>query len=138
MPPAAHIGANTAHGGVVILGFPTVLIGGTPASRIGDMHTCPMVTVLVPHVGGPFILGSFTVLVGGMPQSKVGDTLVCVGPPDVLVMGAPTVQVGMMGGGGGFGAAMTGLAGAGMPMAGNVYTPASPPAGAPPGAPGSS
>jgi uncharacterized Zn-binding protein involved in type VI secretion len=69
-----------------------------------------MVTGIVPHVGGPFILGSFTVIVGGMPQSKVGDTLICVGPPDVLVMGAPTVQVGMVGGGGGFGAAMAGLA----------------------------
>ena len=26
---------------------------GKPAARITDMHTCPMVTVLVPHVGGP-------------------------------------------------------------------------------------
>ena len=109
MPFAAHIGGVTAHGGVVTVGFPTVIIGGTPASRIGDLHTCPMVTGIVPHVGGPFILGSFTVITGGMPQSKVGDTLICVGPPDELVMGAPTVQVGMVGGGGGFGAVMSGL-----------------------------
>lgn len=88
------------HGGIVTVGFPTVLIGGPPASRIGDLHTCPLVTVLVPHVGGPFIMGAFTVLTGNMPQSKQFDTLVCVGPPDALAMGCPTVLIGMVGGGG--------------------------------------
>ena len=110
MPFAARISDPTAHGGIVTIGFPTVIIGGMPASRIGDMHTCPMFTGLVPHVGGPFILGSFTVIVGSMPQSKVGDMLICVGPPDTLIMGCPTVQVGMAGGGGGAGAVMAGLA----------------------------
>lgn len=109
MPPAARISDQTAHGGIVTAGCPTVLICNLPAARIGDLHTCPMVTGVVPHVGGPFITGSFTVLVGGMPQAKVGDTLVCTGPPDTLIMGAPTVQVGMAGGGGGFGSAMAGL-----------------------------
>ncbi len=110
MPFAARISDPTAHGGIVTIGFPTVIIGGMPASRIGDMHICPMFTGLVPHVGGPFILGSFTVIVGSMPQSKVGDMLICVGPPDTLIMGCPTVQVGMAGGGGGAGAVMAGLA----------------------------
>lgn len=82
------------------VGFPTVLIGGPPASRIGDMHTCPLSTGPVPHVGGPFVLGAFTVLTGNMPQSRQGDSLICVGPPDVLAMGMPTVLVGMAGGGG--------------------------------------
>jgi uncharacterized Zn-binding protein involved in type VI secretion len=110
MPPAARISDQTAHGGIVTVGFPTVLICNLPAARIGDLHTCPMVTGVVPHVGGPFITGSFTVLVGSMPQAKVGDMLVCVGPPDTLIMGAPTVQVGMAGaGGGGFGSAMAGM-----------------------------
>jgi len=98
--PACTITSQTAHGGIVTVGFPTVLIGGKPASRIGDLHVCPMVTVLVPHVGGPFVLGSPTVLVGMMPQSRVTDQLVCVGPPDVAVMGVPTVLVGMAGAGG--------------------------------------
>jgi uncharacterized Zn-binding protein involved in type VI secretion len=80
-----------------------------PASRIGDMHVCPMVTVLVPHVGGPFVLGSFTVLVGGVPQSRVTDMLVCVGPPDILVKGSPTVMVGMVGAMGMVGLVMGGL-----------------------------
>ena len=26
-----------------------------PAARVGDMHTCPMVTGVVPHVGGPIL-----------------------------------------------------------------------------------
>ena len=102
--PACRIGDLTAHGGSIILGFPTVLIGFMPASRIGDMHVCPMVTGIIPHVGGPFILGSPTVLVGFMPQSRVTDMLVCVGPPDVAVLGCMTVLVGMAGAGGAGGA----------------------------------
>ncbi|NOQ36418.1 MAG: type VI secretion protein, partial [Methylococcaceae bacterium] len=26
---------------------------GFPAARITDMHVCPMVTGVIPHVGGP-------------------------------------------------------------------------------------
>ncbi len=111
--PACTITSQTAHGGIVIVGFPTVLIGMMPASRIGDNHVCPMVTGVVPHVGGPFILGSPTVLVGNMPQSRVTDTLVCVGPPDVAVMGCETVLVGMAGAGGAAGA-MGGVAAMGV------------------------
>jgi uncharacterized Zn-binding protein involved in type VI secretion len=73
------------------------------------MHICPMVTVVVPHVGGPLVLGSFTVLTGFMPQSRVGDMLICVGPPDAVAMGCPTVMVGMAGGGMGLGAIMAGI-----------------------------
>jgi len=102
--PAATITSETAHGGVVMVGFPQVMINFMPASRIGDMHVCPMVTGVVPHVGGPFILGSMTVLVGMMPQSRVTDQLTCVGPPDVCVMGAETVLVGEAGAGGAAGA----------------------------------
>jgi uncharacterized Zn-binding protein involved in type VI secretion len=115
--PACTITSQTAHGGIVTVGFPQVLINFMPASRIGDLHVCPMVTGIVPHVGGPFILGSPTVLVGMMPQSRVTDQLVCVGPPDVAVMGAETVLVGMAGAGGAAGA-MGGVAamGASVPM----------------------
>jgi len=98
--PACTITSQTAHGGMVTVGFPTVLIGFLPASRIGDLHVCPMTTGPVPHVGGPFILGSPTVIVGEMPQSRVTDQLTCVGPPDVAVMGCETVLVGAAGGGG--------------------------------------
>ena len=68
-----------------------------PAARLGDMHVCPMVTVLVPHVGGPVAIGCPNVLIGGMPAARMGDVLVCVGPPDVIAVGSPTVLIaGMM------------------------------------------
>lgn len=67
-----------------------------PASRIGDMHVCPMVTGVVPHVGGPIVMGSADVFTGKIPQSKVGDMCTCVGPPDVVVMGSATVLVNEM------------------------------------------
>jgi len=64
-----------------------------PAARIGDMHVCPMVTVLVPHVGGPIAMGAPTVLIGGVPAARIGDMGVCVGPPDVVMMGSPKVLI---------------------------------------------
>lgn len=66
---------------------------GQPAARISDMHVCPMVTGVVPHVGGPIVLGSPTVLTGCLPQARVTDMLVCVGPPDMVAMGSTTVLV---------------------------------------------
>lgn len=67
-----------------------------PAARLGDMHVCPMVTGVVPHVGGPIVLGCPTVLIGGMPAARVGDMAICVGPPDVIAMGSFTVMIGGM------------------------------------------
>lgn len=67
-----------------------------PASRITDMHVCPMVTGVVPHVGGPIVLGCFTVLTGMLPQARVTDMCVCVGPPDTIVKGSMTVMVGKL------------------------------------------
>lgn len=66
---------------------------GQPASRITDMHTCPMTTGPVPHVGGPITLGAPTVLTGKLPQARVTDMAVCVGPPDTIVKGSATVLV---------------------------------------------
>jgi uncharacterized Zn-binding protein involved in type VI secretion len=95
MPPAARVGDSTAHGGVITgPGSPTVLIGGMPAARVGDMHTCPMVTGVVPHVGGPITMGSATVLIGGQPAARVGDMATCTGPPDAIAMGAMNVIIG--------------------------------------------
>ena len=69
---------------------------GPPAARLTDMHTCPMVTGVVPHVGGPIAIGCFTVLTGNLPQARVGDIAVCVGPPDTIALGSFTVLVGGM------------------------------------------
>ncbi len=68
-----------------------------PAARITDMHTCPMTTGTVPHVGGPVTgPGESTVLIGGMPAAVVGDRCICVGPPDTIVKGSATVMIGNM------------------------------------------
>jgi uncharacterized Zn-binding protein involved in type VI secretion len=65
-----------------------------PAARLGDMHVCPAITVLVPHVGGPILPPAApTVLTGFMPQARVGDMAVCVGPPDAIAMGSMSVVV---------------------------------------------
>jgi uncharacterized Zn-binding protein involved in type VI secretion len=67
---------------------------GMPAARITDMHVCPMVTGLVPHVGGPITgPGAVTVLIGGLPAARSGDMLVCVGPPDVIATGSAKVLI---------------------------------------------
>ncbi|HVA48804.1 MAG TPA: PAAR domain-containing protein [Pirellulales bacterium] len=68
---------------------------GQPAARLTDMHVCPMVTGIVPHVGGPIAApGAPTVLIGGLPAARVGDMAVCVGPPDVIALGSFTVLIG--------------------------------------------
>lgn len=66
---------------------------GQPAARIGDMHICPMVTGVVPHVGGPVVLGAPNVLVGSMPQARISDMVTCTGPPDAITGCSPTVLV---------------------------------------------
>ena len=66
-----------------------------PAARLSDLHACPLSDGPKPHVGGPIIgPGVVTVLVGDMPAAVVGDTAVCVGPPDTIVSGSGTVQIG--------------------------------------------
>jgi uncharacterized Zn-binding protein involved in type VI secretion len=70
---------------------------GKPAARITDMHTCPMVTGTVPHVGGPILPpGEPTVLIGGLPAARVGDMSTCTGPPDSIAVGSATVLIGGM------------------------------------------
>lgn len=66
-----------------------------PAARLTDLHSCPMVTGQVPHVGGPVAgPGVATVLIGGMPAAVAGDTAICTGPPDSIVAGSATVTIG--------------------------------------------
>ena len=66
-----------------------------PAARLTDMHTCPMVTGVVPHVGGPIIPPCCpTVLIGFLPAARVGDLATCVGPPDVIALGSMSVLIG--------------------------------------------
>ncbi|QEH43691.1 PAAR domain-containing protein [Chitinophaga sp. XS-30] len=95
MPPAARVSdmhvcpmvtATVPHVGGPALppGGTTVLIGGMPALRMGDMLTC---------TGPPdsVVLGSATVLIGGMPAARMGDSTAHGGS---IVAGCPTVLIG--------------------------------------------
>ena len=60
----------------------TVMIGGLPAARVGDMFTC---------VGPPDVIamGSMKVMIGGKPAARMGDTTAHGGN---IVLGYPTVN----------------------------------------------
>lgn len=65
------------------------------AARVSDMHSCPMVTGVVPHVGGPILPpGAPTVLIGGLPAARATDMATCTGPPDTIAKGSATVLIG--------------------------------------------
>ncbi len=93
MPPAARAGDPTGHPGVLTgPGCLTVLIGGAPAIRVGDLHTCSFPPP-PPHPPGPVLPpGCPTVLLGGLPAARVGDMAVCGAP--ILPPGCPTVLIG--------------------------------------------
>jgi len=78
VPPIPHVG------GPVLMGCPTVLIGGVPAARVTDTALC---------VGPPDIIvkGSATVLIGFMPAARMGDLTAHGG---TIAMGFPQVLIG--------------------------------------------
>jgi len=74
-----HVG-----GPILPPGEPTVLIGGLPAAKVGDMCVC---------TGPPdsIVAGSATVLIGGMPAARMGDSTAHGGS---IVLGEFTVLIG--------------------------------------------
>jgi uncharacterized Zn-binding protein involved in type VI secretion len=94
--PAARVGDQTGHGTPLGPGpgCPTVLIKGMPAWRVGDLHTCPVFTLLVPHVGGSVASGSTSVLIGGLPAARQTDMVQEAGGPNPIVKGEPSVLIG--------------------------------------------
>ncbi|HEX2295442.1 MAG TPA: PAAR domain-containing protein [Actinomycetota bacterium] len=92
MPPAARVGDPTGHPGTITgPGVQTVLVGGTPAAVVGDLHTCAFPPPAGPHPPSPITKGSTTVMIGGRPAARMGDLTGCGAP---IVGGAPTVMVG--------------------------------------------
>jgi len=79
VPPIPHVG-----GPILPPCCPTVIIGGMPAARVGDMCVC---------VGPPDViaLGSFTVLIGGVPAARLADMTAHGG---MIAIGCPTVIIG--------------------------------------------
>ena len=100
MPAAARIGDLTSHGtpltpATPASGSPNVLIGGAPAWRAtADVHTCPLVSGTVPHVGGVVLKGSATVYINNLPAVRQGDTIVESGPSNSITAGCITVEIG--------------------------------------------
>lgn len=91
MPPAARVGDPTAHPGVLSgPGMPTVLIGGQPATVVGDVHACAFPGV-TPHPPTPVAKGSGMVLVGGRPVARLSDISGCASP---IIFGIPPVEIG--------------------------------------------
>src|SRR5215510_3238008 len=114
--PAARLGDSTMHGSPLLgAPCPTVLIGGKPAWRITDQHTCPIPNAPplacdgAPHGPGITTLipdgGSGMVLICGKPAARVGDivmephALIPLPPPNTIAVGEFTVLIGQGGGG---------------------------------------
>jgi len=56
-----------------------------------------MVTGIVPHVGGPILPpGVPTVLIDFLPAATLTSMAVCVGPPDMVIMGSLGVMIGYL------------------------------------------
>lgn len=112
--PKPHVG-----GPIIPPGCVTVLTGGLPQARVGDVATC---------VGPPDVIatGSPTVLVGGMMAARMFDTTVHGGK---ITGGLPTVLIGTGGGAGGGGGG--GVVGAAPPVPPTVppAAPTTPPGG---------
>ena len=95
MSQAARVTDMTSHGTPLTgVGSPNVLIGGLPAWRVGDIHTCPLVTGTVPHTGGSVAMGSTTVLINNLPAARQGDMIIETGPSNTITIGCPTVLIG--------------------------------------------
>lgn len=96
MPPAARVGDQTQHGTPLTgAGSPTVFIDGRPAWQgASSIHSCPLSTGTVPHVGGPVAAGSFRVLINRQPAVRQGDQIVESGPPNGIAAGTPRVDLG--------------------------------------------
>lgn len=79
VPPIPHVG-----GPISGPGAPTVLIGGLPAAKVGDLAVC---------VGPPdaIVKGSSTVMIMGVPAARLGDKTAHGG---TILMGFPTVMIG--------------------------------------------
>lgn len=79
VPPIPHVG-----GPITGPGAPTVIIGGLPAAKVGDLAVC---------VGPPdsIVAGSSTVFVCGVPAARMGDACAHGGK---IVLGFPTVIIG--------------------------------------------
>ncbi len=94
MSAAARVGDLTTHGGTIVgPGAATVMIGGMPASVVGDLHACAIIsTPATPHLtSSPFLMGSTSVFICGKPAIRTTDICLCGAN---VIIGCPTVIIG--------------------------------------------
>src|SRR5215468_5779033 len=115
--PAARLSDTTSHGSSLLgAACTTVLIGGKPAWRMGDQHTCPIPNAPppagsgTPHGPGNTMVipdGAAMTLINGKAAARMGDMVTEPGanvplpPPNPIVKGCPTVMITTVPGGGG-------------------------------------
>lgn len=94
-PPAARVGdfhgcpmmsgiVPHVGGPIAAPGCPTVLIGGIPAARVGDMAVCA-------EAPDTIVRGAPTVIIGGAPAARIGHQTAHGG---VIIAGDPSVLIG--------------------------------------------
>lgn len=102
--PPAPVPAPSAHPAMplpIVMGSPTVTIGGMAAATVGSTTSPCSLVPCVP--GGPGVIskGSTSVMIGGLPAARVGDMSAhasCVAPipsptGKILPPGCLTVQI---------------------------------------------
>jgi uncharacterized Zn-binding protein involved in type VI secretion len=67
-----------------------------------DQHACPAVSISGADGVGSVMMGSPTVLINNMMACRLGDVVVekpglALGPVNPIIMGLPTVQIGIPG-----------------------------------------
>lgn len=83
-PMANPNGSPHVGGPILPPGESTVLIGGMPAARVGDMAVCS-------GLPDSIAMGSATVLIGGLPAARLGDSTAHGGS---IAAGCSTVLIG--------------------------------------------
>ena len=64
------------------------------AARVGDNHSCPIVTPSGAHTGGPNMpSGVPNVYIGKKPAATATSQCTCAGPPDIIQQGSRTVFI---------------------------------------------
>jgi len=84
MASDARIGDVISHPGVIVTGCGSVIVCGSPTSRIGDVAICA--------IHGPVVIvtGCGSVITCGSPRSRIGDVCSCGA---VIVSGCGSVDV---------------------------------------------
>jgi uncharacterized Zn-binding protein involved in type VI secretion len=83
----ARLGDRSDHGGTIITAAARTYVNGIPATRKGDLHSCP----IKGHGVTAIVTGSEKTTIEGLPAARVGDRTGCGA---VIISGSPDILVG--------------------------------------------